>query len=104
MPTMTDLGNVLIKDMPKDSPAPRLAILFDEKTLTIYPANTIRKTSKNWSRDLILLRFTRKPAKTPTGGRYVARRLLVRHQDGTRWVGTMRKDSDIVTLRPEPKS
>lgn len=108
---LTALGDVLTADTPLDRHRPkgrdadRLEIRFDVETATVYPAV---KRLRNPLKNAVLLRYVEQPSLTPTGGRYIARRLLVqtvnpKTRELRRWVGTMKKDTDVVRLRPEPK-
>lgn len=47
-----------------------------------------------------VLRYTIDPsARTPTGGRWVRQSLIVRTQDGRKWMGTSKGGTDVVILR-----
>ncbi len=52
------------------------------------------------SRFETLLHYRENINKTPTGGRYLSRRLTVRAVDGSRWVGQYKNGADTVILRP----
>lgn len=105
-PTMTDLGEVLTEGTELSPTAPgkpedaRLHIRFNHETQTVYRANGKHRVLLPGA---IVLHYVEKPAKTPTGGRYVKRAMTIRTKDGRKWVGTMRKDTDIVILRPAPE-
>ena len=77
----------------------RLVIRFDTENHKILKPSG-RRTPLHGA---VLLHYTETPAKTPSGGRYTARRLTVRTADGKRWVGSMKNGTDVVRLRPEPK-
>lgn len=105
---LTELGDVLTADteLDRNRPTPpsqqRLVVRFDTETATIY-SGTAKRRSYRPLKSAVLLRYVEQPAKTPTGGRFIAKRLLVRTKDGRRWVGQVKNGSDIVRLRPEPK-
>lgn len=81
-------------------PSDRLVIRFDTETHRINKASG-RRTPLHGA---TLIHYTETPAQTPTGGRYMARRMTVRTADGRRWVGSMKNGTDVVRLRPEPKA
>jgi hypothetical protein len=80
-------------------PSDRLVIRFDTENHRINKPSG-RRTPLHGA---VLIHYTETPAQTPTGGRYMARRLTVRTADGRRWVGSMKNGTDVVRLRPEPK-
>lgn len=95
MTTMQELGEFLTQDMPKQDPANRLHIRFDPETQTIYPM------SKRRSRPLVgavLLHYKESIRKTPTGGRYFAKRMTIRYK-GKKWFGQVKNGTDVVILR-----
>lgn len=79
----------------------RLTIRVDTETLNLYRVPPSGKRSSTRLKGAVVLQYVERPAQTPSGGRYTARRMTIRTADGSRWVGTMRKDSDIVRFRPE---
>lgn len=87
MPTMTDLGKVLTAGIEEPR---RVEFKFDPQTL---------KFTGKGSKGVTLLHYVDRPAKTPTGGRYTRRAMTIRYS-GEKWVGTMRKDSNLVKFRP----
>ena len=106
---LTELGDVLTsgteldRNRPKGKGTDRLEIQFEVETVTTYPAG--KKLTKRTKplKGAVLLRYVEQPAKTPTGGRFIARRLLV-SIGGRRWVGQMKNGTNVVRLRPEPKN
>jgi hypothetical protein len=82
----------------------RKEIYFNPDTLDAWPAELPPKGRRKTNRIGQVLHFVENPAaRTPTGGKYIARRFTIRI-DGERWVGTMKKDSYIVKLRPESEA
>lgn len=76
----------------------RLFIRFNPRTGRISKGE-----GRRWPlQGAVLLHYVEKPAVTPTGGRYTARRMTIRTADGRKWVGTMKKGTDSVKLRPAP--
>lgn len=51
----------------------------------------------------VVLHYIETPAKTPSGGKYTRRQFTLRTPDGRKWVGTLKKDSNIVRCRPDPR-
>jgi hypothetical protein len=105
---LTALGDVLTAgtELDRNRPTPpsqaRLTIRFDPEDGSIYHYSE-KYRSRRPMRNAVLLRYVEQPSRTPTGGRFIARRLRVRTRDGRRWVGQMKNGTDIVRLRPEPK-
>lgn len=97
--TMQDLGEFLTKDVPPTTTPDRLVIRFNTETHTILP-NTPR--ARNPLKGATLLHYKESIRKTPTGGRYLAKRMTIRTKDGRRWVGQVKNGTDVVRLRPEP--
>jgi hypothetical protein len=106
---LTELGDVLTagteldRNRPPSPSQARLVVRFDVETATIY-RHTEKRRSNKPLKSAVLLRYVEQPSRTPTGGRFIARRLRVRTNDGRFWVGQMRNGTDIVKLRPEPKA
>jgi hypothetical protein len=62
----------------------------------------LKATGHRWPmRGATLLQYVEKPDRTPTGGRFTARRLRVRTANGKTWVGQMKNGTDVVRLRLE---
>jgi hypothetical protein len=95
MVTMTDLGNVLIADSPLSVSKERPEVRIDLETMAVA---VVGKGGKRFGK---LLHYREAPSKTPTGGKFVSRRVKVRRNDGTVWVGQYRTGADTVILRPE---
>lgn len=89
-----------------DAPTDRVHIRFDPERQTVYRANAKRLTANGRLKGAVVLEYVEKPSKTPTGGTFISRRMTIslKEKDGTRskWVGQMRKDTDVVILRPAP--
>lgn len=47
-----------------------------------------------------VLHYIETPRETPSGGKYISRQFTLAAPGGRKWYGTMKKDSDVVTLRP----
>lgn len=77
----------------------RLECRFDPEEMAFWPADTIRKRKTNRLPATILHMVDNPAAMTPTGGKFRAIRFTVRI-DGRKWVGQVKKGTDIVRLRP----
>jgi hypothetical protein len=99
--TMTDLGNLLISV--SESPDDRLIIRFDPRTHKIYRGDSKYRTAGTILRGATLVQYVENPGnRTPTGGKFTSRRMTITYL-GRRWVGQMKKGTDVVRLRPAPK-
>ena len=49
-----------------------------------------------------ILEYVEKPSQTPSGGKFTSRRFTLRAPGGRKWYGQVKKDSNVVTLRPAP--
>jgi hypothetical protein len=95
-PTMTDLGNVLTAGTPQEE-RPVVRFATDGSSPVVYVATGKRGRPSRFG---FLLEYVSSPAKTPTGGRFIARRCKVRRLDGSIWVGQFRNGAETVKLRP----
>lgn len=75
-----------------------LTIRFNPETQEIFKPVGHRYPLKG----AVLLQYVERPDRTPTGGRFTARRLRVRYK-GKKWVGQVKDGTDVVRLRLEPK-
>lgn len=93
-----------VNENAQDKDGVRLTVRFDTETLKVYHANMRREGKRQYKRPyrgVTVLRYVEtEGARTPTGGKYTRRNVLLRLPDGQKWMGTLRKDSDLVTLRP----
>ena len=99
VPTMNDLGEA-IGALPKPAKE-RPVVSCDIETMDVWGLTPLGRISKK--RFGRLLHFKEAPNVTPTGGRYVSRRVTVRRADGTLWVGQFRNGATVVQLRPDPR-
>lgn len=77
----------------------RFEVRFDPEQMAFWPKDVQRKTKTNRMGATILHYVDNPAARTPTGGKFRAIRFTVRI-DGRKWVGQVKKDTDIVRLRP----
>ena len=103
MPTMNDLGEA-IGALPKEKKE-RRTVRVDLSTFGVYPD----KDGGNYRKIGTVIQYTENQgARTPSGGKYVARRLTVRlAEDDRKWVGQISNANyaksgrrKAVTLRP----
>lgn len=95
-PTVEDFGRA-IGATEKVRPVVAIDIPSSMNVHTVTP--TGRKSVRKFG---VLLEYVERPNVTPTGGRYISRRVTVRRDDGTRWVGQFKNGADTVILRPAP--
>jgi hypothetical protein len=91
--TMEDLGRTI-----GAAEKVRPVVAIDIPTMNVYSTTpTGRVSVKRFGR---LLEYVERPNRTPSGGRYTSRRVTVRRDDGTRWVGQFKNGAETVILRP----
>lgn len=82
-----------------NSDSDRLELIFDPEQMAFWPTGTKRKTKTNRIPATVLHYVDNPGARTPTGGKFRSIRFTV-NIDGRKWVGQVKKDTDIVRLRP----
>lgn len=79
----------------------RIEIYFNPETLEAWPASVPPRGRHKSNRIGTVLHYVENPAaRMPNGGAKFTRRQFTIVIQGMKWVGTMKKDSNIVKLRP----
>ena len=99
--TVTAMTNTTVEDLGRAIGATekvRPVVSIDLETMDVFSTTPTGRVSVN--RFGRLLEYVERPNRTPSGGRYISRRVTVRRSDGTQWVGQFKNGAETVILRP----